>query len=349
MNITSGVIKSPQKVIVYGVEGIGKSTFVSQFPDPIFIDTEGSTKHLNVKRFDKPTSWEMLKEQVKYVINNKPCKTLCIDTADWAERLCMEHVCKKANKNNIEDFGYGNGFTYMNEEFGRLLNLLDDVIAAGINVAITAHAQLIKFEQPDEAGAYDRYELKLGVRKTEKRTAALLKEWADTVLFANYKTVVVSVDDKGKKHKVYGGERVMYTAHHPCWDAKNRYGLPSECKFEYAEIAPHIPSGISAAKITPSADFETVLDDDDEEPTAPAQTPATTANTINIPTGIPVALADLMRANSVSEDEIRQAVSQKGYFPIDTPITSYPNDFIEGCLIAAWEQVFQIIKSNRPF
>jgi hypothetical protein len=89
------------------------------------------------------------------------------------------------------------------------------------------------------------------------------------------------------------------------------------------------------------------VDDDDEEPTVPAQTPAPTS--INIPTGIPVALADLMRANSVSEDEIRQAVSQKGYFPIDTPITSYPNDFIEGCLIAAWEQVFQIIKSNRPF
>lgn len=347
MNITSGVIKSPQKVIVYGVEGIGKSTFVSQFPDPIFIDTEGSTKHLNVRRFDKPTSWEMLKEQVKYVINNKPCKTLCIDTADWAERLCMEHVCKKANKNNIEDFGYGNGFTYMNEEFGRLLNLLDDVIAAGINVAITAHAQLIKFEQPDEAGAYDRYELKLGVRKTEKRTAALLKEWADTVLFANYKTVVVSADDKGKKHKAYGDERVMYTAHHPCWDAKNRYGLPSECKFEYAEIAPHIPSGITASKIVPSTDFETILDDDDEEPTTPIQAP--TQNAINIPSGVPAALADLMRVNSVSEAEIRQAVSQKGYFPIDTPITSYPNDFIEGCLIAAWEQVFQIIKSNRPF
>ena len=175
MNITSGIINSPQKVIVYGPEGIGKSTFLAMFPNPIFIDTEGSTKRLAVKRFDKPTSWEMLKEQVRYVIAHKPCKTLCIDTADWAERLCMEHICSKAGKAGIEDFGYGNGFTYMNEEFGRLLNLLDDVIEAGINVAIAAHAQLIKFEQPDESGAYDRYELKLGVRKTEKRTAALLK------------------------------------------------------------------------------------------------------------------------------------------------------------------------------
>ena len=35
---------------------------------------------------------------------------------------------------------------------------------AGINVVLTAHAQIRKFEQPDEMGAYDRYELKLGKR-----------------------------------------------------------------------------------------------------------------------------------------------------------------------------------------
>ena len=56
------------------------------------------------------------------------------------------------------------------------------------------------------------------------------------VLFANYKTLAVSVDDKGKKHKAQGGRRVMYTSHHPCWDAKNRYGLPEEMPFEYDSI-----------------------------------------------------------------------------------------------------------------
>ena len=59
MNITSGVIASAQKVVVYGPEGIGKSTFASQFPRPLFIDTEGSTKKLNVQRFDKPSSCGM--------------------------------------------------------------------------------------------------------------------------------------------------------------------------------------------------------------------------------------------------------------------------------------------------
>ena len=100
MNITSGKIKSAQKVILYGSEGIGKSTFASKFPDPLFIDTEGSTKKLDVKRFDKPTSWEMLKQEIDYVISNPGiCRTLVIDTIDWAEQLCINAVCAKHDKN----------------------------------------------------------------------------------------------------------------------------------------------------------------------------------------------------------------------------------------------------------
>lgn len=110
MQIISGVIHSAQKVVVYGPEGIGKSTFASQFPDALFIDTEGSTKKLNVRRFEKPSSWEMLKSQVEYVRSTKPCKTLIIDTIDWAEQLCIDCVCAAHGKKGIEDFGYGNGY-----------------------------------------------------------------------------------------------------------------------------------------------------------------------------------------------------------------------------------------------
>ena len=91
-----------------------------------------------------------------------------------------------------------------------------------------------KFEQPDELGAYDRYELKLG-KKTSSQTSPLVKEWADAVLFANYKTFAVMADDKGKKFKAQGGMRTMYTEHHPCWDAKNRWGLKPEVPFDFAE------------------------------------------------------------------------------------------------------------------
>lgn len=129
-----------------------------------------------------------------------------------------------------------------------MLNRLSDLIDLGINVVITAHAAMRKFEQPDEMGAYDRWEL-----KTQKKVAPLLKEWADMVLFANYKTLVVNVDNQGAakgKNKAQGGKRVMYTSHHPCWDAKNRHGLPEELPFEYAQIAAFIPSKSAGATNT---------------------------------------------------------------------------------------------------
>lgn len=208
--ITKGKIQKPYKVVVYGPEGIGKSTFASHFPDPLFIDTEGSTRSLDIKRLPKPTSYEMLKQEIDYIIQNNTsiCRTLVIDSIDWGESLIVQDICNKYQKKGIEDFGYGNGYVYTKEEVGRLLNRLENVIDSGVNVVLTAHAQIRKFEKPDESGAFDRYELKLG-KKTASQTAPLVKEWADMVLFANYQTFV-SKDEKGKT-KVSGNRRVMYT------------------------------------------------------------------------------------------------------------------------------------------
>ena len=342
MNITSGKLQTAQKVVVYGPEGVGKSTFASQFPDPLFIDTEGSTKKLNVKRYDKPTSWEMLRNQIEYTRIHRPCKTLVIDTMDWAERLCSDYICAKSFKTGIEDFGWGYGFTYINEEMGRFLNQLEEVVNVGINVVLTAHAQLVKFDQPDEAGAYDRWELKLGIKKTEKRTAALLKEWSDLLLFANYKTTVVTVDEKAKKRKAYGGqERIMYTQHCASWDAKNRDELPFELPFAFSSIA-HIFESVPAPQPVQTAETTSIKTDDFEEITPTEEAPVT-----NEFQNIPKALADLMQMHNVSEFDIREAVSKKGYFPINTPISNYGEDFINGVLIGAWPQVVEMINENK--
>lgn len=347
MKIISGKIPTAKKVILYGVEGIGKSTLASKFPNPVFIDTEGSTKELDVGRLPKPTSWEMLKEQVRFIADEKPCNTLVIDTIDWAERLCISHICAKANKTGIEDFGYGNGYVYEKEEIERFIDLLNEVIEAGINVVLTAHAIIRKFEQPDELGAYDRYEMKLG-KKTTNLIAPLFKEWADMVLFCNYKTMSVAVDKDGKKHKAQGGKRVMYTTHHPCWDAKNRYDLPDEIPMDYEEIRHILESQpaqrtgsakIEPAHVPPATDggkrVEIIEHEDYDE-----------IITTDEYFGLPQALVDLMRLNHISEEQIRQAVSKRGIFPYDMPVKNYPIDYIDGCLIGAWEQMLNFMKEN---
>lgn len=372
--IERGTRPTAQKVVVYGPEGIGKSTFASQFPDPVFIDTEGSTKHMDVGRLPRPTSWKMLQEEILYARTDRICQTLVIDTADWAEQLCVEAVCSKHGKAGIEDFGYGNGYVYVKEEFARFLDRLTDVTESGIHVVLNAHAQIRKFEQPDESGAYDRYELKLG-KKTQSQTSPLVKEWADMLLFANYKTLSVAVDDQGKKHKAKGGRRVMYTAHHPCWDAKNRHGLAEELPFEYTAIAHCIPILAEGQPPTPEARKmpETVQEDPagetvpkgarflskpEGEPEGASSVRAGKAP--EMPEKEPVdaddrnrtmkALFDLMEKDGINRLQIQKAVAAKGYYPETTLLENYDIGFIQGVLIGAWDQiVWFILNEEVPF
>lgn len=351
MKIISGKIIKPQKVVIYGPEGIGKSTFAAQFPKPLFIDTEGSTSHLEVDRLPRPTSWQMLKQYIKDLKGDTMgYHTLVIDTADWAERLCEEAICQSNGKIGIEDFGYGKGYTYVKEEFGRLLDSLSDLIDAGMNVVLTAHSIIRKFELPEETGAYDRYELKLG-QKAGNQCAALAKEWADMVLFVNYKEIVITTKDN--KKKVSGGKRVMYTAHNPCWDAKNRHGLAEELPFDYQEITNCIPVMNQVTPQPTPAEPEPAPkapDPPKESPQPPAQAEAEQPD-VQANEDIPQALADLMAANNVTAQDIQQAVAYKGYFPADMPIANYPEDFVMGCLVAAFPQMLQVINQLKkvPF
>lgn len=368
IEITKGKQARAQRVVIYGTEGIGKSTLAAQFPDPIFIDTEGSTSNMDVKRFGKPTSWTMLMNEIAFVKANPGCcKTLVIDTVDWAEQLCVEHVCAFHGKKGIEDFGYGNGYTYVREEMGRLLNKLQELVDSGVHVVLTAHSQLRKFERPEEEGAYDRYELKLG-KKTGSQTSPLIKEWADIVLFCNYQLMVVKSETN--KAKAYGGERFMYTTHHPAWDAKNRHGLPPKLPMDYASIA-HIfeapaapteepqlmkaaePIQESAPVITgPAVPVQEAVASVDTvvQAAGPAEPvtsdPFAESSTIDIPDIIPAALKDLMLQNSVSVDELQLMAFTRGHFPQDTPIENFPQEYW-GAIVSHWDQSMEEILKNR--
>lgn len=363
IQISSGVIAKAQKVVIYGPEGVGKSTFASQFPDPIFTDTEGSTNNMNVKRLNKPTSWSMLKQEAEFIKINRPCKTWIIDTIDWAERLAIEHICSSHNKKGIEDFGYGNGYIFLAEELGKFLNTLQEIVDAGINVVLTAHSQIKKFEMPDELGSYDRYELKLGNKKTNSMTSSLVKEWADMILFINYKTLLVA-DANGKK-RGQGAERKMYATHQAAWDAKNRFGLPDEMDLDYSLIK-HIFDVQSSQSVQPQAS-STSQPINQQQPVnqsvaQPTEQPSEEVKTDNVPInfdreepnpnefdGIPQALVDLMTANGITVGEVEEVVVEKGYFPQGMPLKNYDPGFIDGVLIAGWEQVKKAIVEKRAF
>ena len=307
LKISTGKIDRAVKTVVYGSEGIGKSTFASRFPDPIFIDTEGGTAQMDVRRVEKPQTWDELIAIVNKVAATPDiCKTLIIDTADWAEQLCVAHVCQKYKQNSIESFGYGKGYTYLAEEWSRLLAACDAIISSGKHVVIVAHAKQRKQELPDEAGAFDRWEMKLS-----KQVAPLLKEWADLLLFLNYKTFIVR--SESNTNYAAGGKRVMFTTHHPCWDAKNRHGLPDELDLDFASIA-HIFGNAAPAPAEPKP-----IDQ----------------------------LRALMADAGITDAQLQKVVASKGHYPADAAIDTYTDKFITGWCIKHFDQIKNMIQEDN--
>ena len=313
LNITTGVEKTPIKTVIYGAEGVGKSSLAAKFPNALFLDTEGGTTRLDVRRI-KINGWEELLDTVKEVIANpEVCKSLVIDTADWAESYCIDYVCNKYRQASIESFGYGKGYTYLQEEFGDFLKLLNKLIEVGINPVIIAHGKPRKFELPDEQGAFDRYETKL-----TRQVAPLIKEWCDMLLFCNYKTFVVTTENNAKKAQ--GGKRVMYTTHNPCWDAKNRFDLPDELDLDFASIA-HLFNDIEPKKAAPKTEKK------GEDLVAKVK--------------------KLVADNGITEGQLESLVIDKGHYPEGTILEEYTLEFINRWIIPNFKKIVQAIKENN--
>jgi len=231
MQIISGRISRPQKVVIYGPEGIGKTTLGAAFPGALLLDVEQGSGHLDCDRINVE-AWAEFCETLEALYSDREnlnYKTIVIDSADWLEKLATVFICSENDVRGIEDFGYGKGYVYLTEEIIRALALLDQLRNAGLNIVLIGHSTVVKRELPGSQGAFDRYEL-----KCSKRVTALFKEWADAVLFLNYKIIVEEGAD-GKTRARGGHDRLLMTEHTAAFDAKNRWGLESEVKVGPAE------------------------------------------------------------------------------------------------------------------
>lgn len=355
------------KVVVYGQEGVGKSTLAAAFPGAVFIDCEGSTTRMNVRRLQKPTSWQMLCDEVEFVRQKhaeKGYQTLIFDTFDWAERLALDDICATHKVNGIEGLNYGKGWEYEKEMIGRFLDMTERLIAEGVNVVFLCHAISRKTTAPEVMEEYDHWELKLG-SKTTNKIAPLLKEWSDMTLFLAFQTNIIATDDKGKKHKATSTKRVMYTTKSAWWDAKNRFGLPEILPIDFGAIA-HVfapatvsntetvqqPVQIPAQQIIAQAQTQGIPTKPEEDlsdfksqaelaaqDAVPAPKPA-------LPEGIPQKLADLMQEHNVQPHQIEHISSCVWkYFAQGQPMNTYPADYHD-YLAANWGAVLDAVRAN---
>jgi len=227
--ITKRVIKPP-RVVLYAPEGVGKTTFGTQAPSPLFICTERGTDNFDVPRVNCQT-WDEVTEALNYLAAGKhEFKTLVIDTLDWLEALLIKDICEKAEENSIEKVngGFGKGYIELEQRTREFIMGLDYLIDKGINIFLLAHAKIEKFQDPEITEAMDRWTM-----KCHKRTAAVYKEWADAVLFANHDRMVVDGKAKG------GYTRLVWGTHTAARDAKNRYNIPDLTELDYNKLEPY--------------------------------------------------------------------------------------------------------------
>lgn len=223
----------PPRLVVYGTEGVGKSTFASQAPSPVFVPTEDGLSEIDCDRFPLATSFDEVLAALTDLHSEKhDYQTVALDSLDWLERLIFDALCRQHNVSCIEkvDGGYARGYTHALGYWRQILDALNRLrVDRRMVVICIAHAKVEKFEDP-ESSAYDRYSPRLN-----KHASALVCEWSDAVLFATRKFRTQS-EDKGFNRKRTiatalgkdGGERILRCVGGPSCIAKNRYSIAEE-------------------------------------------------------------------------------------------------------------------------
>ena len=240
-SITKGREAQPPRIMIYGSEGVGKSTFAALAPNPVFVQTEDGLSEIDCSKFPLAKSFDDVVLQLQAVRDEQhEYGTVVIDSLDWLERLVWDRVCADYGVKSIEkaDGGYGKGYVHALTYWRQIVSLLNDIRARkGMAVILIAHAAVERFEDPEHA-AYDRYTPRL-----HKKACSLVCEWVDAVLFASRRMRVDSTTGKAAPVGADGGERILRTNGSPACIAKNRFGLPTELPLSWSAFVEALKPG----------------------------------------------------------------------------------------------------------
>jgi hypothetical protein len=245
--ITTGRKIRPVFVLIYGIDGVGKSTFASQAPEPVFIVTDPGADLVPVARLPIVESIGQFRDQVKMLTSQAhPYRTVVVDCVTGLEPMVWRQVCAEGKVNSIEKYadGFGKGYVRAREIWSGLLGELL-VLARKAHVVLIGHCTVKKFDDPNQSAGYDRYQVSL-----KDNVAALVRQTCDCVLFANFVSTVKNI--QGNTGKATGeGVRRLYTENRPAFDAKNRYDLPFDMPLAWKPFGEAVHAFYAAGKPVP--------------------------------------------------------------------------------------------------
>jgi len=234
----------PPMIAIYGRGKMGKTTLASEFPDPIFLQTEDGSGALEIVSFSEGpiTQWSDVDAALQELATeDHEFRTLVVDSVTQLEPLIWAEACKRNNWDSIEAPGYGKGYLAADEIWREFLNactwLRDH---KRMCIVLIGHEVVETFSDPERED-YNRYKMRL-----HKRAEALLRERVDIVGFLNM-SVSLNKGKKGEDRAVAtgSGQRQINLAPRPTFEAGNRYGMPDKILINpgqgFAALAPHMP------------------------------------------------------------------------------------------------------------
>lgn len=244
-SIKRGQDIKPPRIFIYGVEGIGKSTFAAGALGAIFLQTEDGQGALDVARFPMIESIDQIREALATLYTDPhEFGTVVLDSVDWLEQIVAKEI---ETKFDAKELAYGKAAIKQAEIWQELLGGLNALRNdRNMSVILIGHSQIKRFDSP-ETEPYDRYSPKL-----QERSNALVREWADAVLFANYKTVVKKSEVGFNKEVARGittGERLLFTTEKPAYMAKNRYAFPDSLPLTWDAVSDAIAGRVQPAEL----------------------------------------------------------------------------------------------------
>lgn len=243
--VTTGKVKAPYRLLVWGTAGVGKTTLAAQAPAPIFLPVEEGCNNLDVARLPQPQNWGDVLSSIQALTTERhEFKTLIIDTLNAAEPMVWSTVIAAANGSrgagkvtSIEQVGggYGKGYVAAVDEWRLMTAMLEKLQRdRGMNVIMLAHPTDPKEFKNPEGDNFDVWKIAM-----HPSAAGFLVGWSEDVLFARWE-VLVATEDKKPSKGISTGRRIVQTQENGPWRAKNRHGMPPVLPLSWPVLAAYL-------------------------------------------------------------------------------------------------------------
>lgn len=233
-DVTRGISHDPDKILVYGAPGAGKSTWAAGAPSTLFLDLENGTRQLDVARIDLHAGTiEDFTEALDSVLEDPhDFKTLVIDTLDALAVKVYDKIAKDKGWETIDAPGYAKGEkAAASLHWLPIIRKLDEIrVRRGMEVIVLAHAAIQTLGDP-QTTSYIRW-----IPRLDKYAIDCFVPWANCCLFAQIEANVTKQPD-GKGRAKSTGRRVLRTEDGAAWQGKNRHHLPATLPLNYEDYA----------------------------------------------------------------------------------------------------------------